>query len=70
MAELLQHFTIAGFFKFYKEKFAAQNLLITVPRAPTYFADADESEDSISLKKQAWPDIQKIIKTKGREYLK
>ena len=69
-AELLQHFTIADFFKFYKEKFAAQNLLITVPRAPTYFAAAHASEDSISLKKQAWPDVQKIIKTKGREYLK
>ncbi len=69
VAELLEHFTIADFIQFHKEKFAAQNLLITVPQALTYFADADESEDPISLKKQTWLKVQKIIKAKVREYL-
>ena len=69
VAELLEHFTIADFIQFHKEKFAAQNLLITVPQALTYFTDADESEDPISLKKQTWPTVQKIIKAKVREYL-
>ena len=69
VAELLQHFTIAGFFKFYKEKFAAQNLLITVPRAPTYFADAHESEDSISSKSRHGPMFKKLSKQKGGSIL-
>ena len=45
VAELLQHFSISDFTHFHREKFATQNLLITVPHAITYFADAEESED-------------------------
>ncbi|MEO6583577.1 MAG: nucleotidyl transferase AbiEii/AbiGii toxin family protein [Ferruginibacter sp.] len=50
VAELLQHFPVGDFIQFHKEKYSTQNLLITVPQALTYFADADESEDPISLK--------------------
>ena len=50
IAELLQHFSMADFIRFHKEKYATQNLLITVPQAITYFADAEESEDPVSLK--------------------
>ena len=49
IAELLKHYSVADFVTLHKEKFATQNLLITVPQAMTYFADADESEDPISL---------------------
>ena len=69
MAELLQHFSIADFIQFHKEKFAAQNLLITVSQVLIYFVDADEIEDPISLKNQTWLAVQKIIKAKVREYL-
>ena len=44
----LQHFSVAGFIQFYKEKYTTQNLLITVPHAITFFLDADESEDPVS----------------------
>ena len=54
VAELLQHFSLNDFIEFHKEKYSTQNLLITVPQALTYFADADESEDPISLKNQTW----------------
>ncbi|MEO6837176.1 MAG: nucleotidyl transferase AbiEii/AbiGii toxin family protein, partial [Ginsengibacter sp.] len=54
IAELLQHFSVADFIRFHKEKYATQNLLITVPQAITYFADAEESEDPVSLKNQTW----------------
>ena len=40
VAELLKHFTITDFINFHKEKYVSQNLLITVPQAITYFADA------------------------------
>ena len=69
IAELLNHFTIADFVQFNKEKFATQNLMITVPQAFTYFADAEESEDPISLKNQTWKSVQDFINAKVREYL-
>lgn len=52
IAELLQHFSVADFIQFHKEKYSTQNLLITVPQAITYFLDAEESEDPVSLKNQ------------------
>ena len=44
--------------------------MITVPQAISYFADAEESEDPISLKKQTWESVQKLINKKVSHYLK
>jgi predicted nucleotidyltransferase component of viral defense system len=70
IAELLNHFSVADFAQFHKEKYTTQNLLITVPQAITYFADAEESEDPISLKKQTWLQVQEGIRKKVREHLR
>jgi hypothetical protein len=70
IAELLKHFSVADFIQFHQEKYATQNLLITVPQAITYFADADESEGPISLKNQTWESVKEFINAKVREYLK
>ena len=70
IAELLQHFSIADFIRFHKEKYTTQNLLITVPQAITYFLDAEESEDPVSLKKQTWGGVKKFINAKVSTYLK
>ncbi len=69
IAELLKHFTVKDFIQFHKEKYSTQNLLITVPQAITFFADAEESEAPISLKKQTWESVQAFIQNKVREYL-
>lgn len=69
VAELLNHFSVADFIQFHKEKYATQNLLITIPQALTYFADAEESEDPISLKNQTWKGVQKFINAKVSKYL-
>ncbi len=69
VAELLNHYPVSDFIKFHKEKYSSQNLFVTVPQAITYFADADESEDPISLKKQTWKGVQDFIRLKVREYL-
>jgi hypothetical protein len=69
IAELLSHFSVADFVQLHKEKYNTQNLMITVPQAISYFADAEESEDPISLKKQTWKSVQEIINGKVREYL-
>lgn len=70
MAELLQHFTIYDFIQFHKEKYTTQNLLITMPQALTYFADAEESEEPVSLNNQSWEGVKEFISLKVREYLK
>jgi hypothetical protein len=44
-------------------------LMISIPQALTYFTDANESEDPISLKGQTWESVQTIIKQKVSEYL-
>jgi len=69
IAELLNHFKISDFIAFHTEKYSTQNLLITVPQALTYFADAEESEDPVSLKNQTWESVQEFIKEKVREFL-
>ncbi|HRP54858.1 nucleotidyl transferase AbiEii/AbiGii toxin family protein [Agriterribacter sp.] len=69
IAELLSHYSVQDFINFHKEKYAKQNLLITVPQALTYFADAEESEDPISLKKQSWQSIKNFISQKVSAYL-
>jgi hypothetical protein len=40
-----------------------------VPQAITYFADAEESEDPISMKNQTWDSIKEFISSKVRAYL-
>ncbi len=69
IAELLKHFTVKDFVSLHKEKYSTQNLLITVPQAMTYFDDADDGEDPISLKKQTWNSVKKEIQSKVRRYL-
>jgi predicted nucleotidyltransferase component of viral defense system len=70
IAELLKHFSVADFVQFHEEKYATQNLLISVPQAITFFADAEESENPVSLKKQTWKKVQQFISAKVSEYLK
>ena len=40
-----------------------------MPEALTYFDDAEESEDPISLKNQTWENVKKSIQKKVNEYL-
>ncbi len=70
IAELLNHYTINDFIQCHKEKYSTQNLLITVPHAITYFLDAEESEDPVSLKGQTWEKVKAFINKKVSDYLK
>ncbi len=69
ISELLKHFSVANIMQLHKQKFPNQMLLISIPHTLTYFVEADESEDPISLKGQTWEDIQKHIQKAVREYL-
>lgn len=70
IAELLHHYKVEDFINFHKRKYAGQNLLISVPQAITYFADAEEDEDPVSLSHQSWEEVKSFISGKVREYLK
>jgi len=70
VSELLKHYKVKDFIDLHQKKFSTQNLLISVPQAISYFSDAEESEDPVSLKGQTWPKTQKFIQKKVAKYLR
>ena len=70
IAELLKYYSVENFIKFHTTKYSQQNILISVPQALTYFSDADESEDPLSLKGQTLENVKSEIQKKVREYLR
>ncbi|MBS1512464.1 MAG: nucleotidyl transferase AbiEii/AbiGii toxin family protein [Bacteroidetes bacterium] len=70
IAELLSEYTVKEIIDCYEKKYPSQHLLISIPQALTYFADAEESEDPVSLKGQTWESVKKSIAEKVNEYLK
>ncbi len=70
IAELLKYYTVDDFINFYTKKYPSQQLLVSVPFALTYFADAEESEEPLSLKGQTWKSVKKFIQGKVNEFLK
>ena len=69
IAELLQHYSLDEMIHCYTQKYSNQIIAISIPRALTYFADADQSDDPISLKNQTWAEIKSEIQRKVRDYL-
>jgi hypothetical protein len=70
MAELLNHFSLQQIITWHNQKYPNQMLLISIPQALTFFADAEESEEPVSLKGQTWVSIKAQIQQKVKEYLK
>lgn len=69
IAELLDHYSMDELIEYYNKKYPNQQLLISVPQALTYFMDAEESEDPVSLKGQNWPAVKQKIQRKVSAYL-
>jgi predicted nucleotidyltransferase component of viral defense system len=70
MSELLQHYTLDDVLECYHKKYPDQRLSISIPFAISFFEDAEESEEPISLKGQTWLKVKKEIKKKVSDYLK
>jgi predicted nucleotidyltransferase component of viral defense system len=70
LAELLEHFTMEDMINSYHNKYPSSQMLISIPQALTYFAEAEESEDPVSLKGQTWTGIKKKIQKAVNDYLK
>jgi hypothetical protein len=70
VAELLKKYSIQDFIDSYEQKYPNQMLLISVPQALTYFIEAEESEEPVSLKGQTWQGVKQFIQQKVSEYLR
>lgn len=69
IAELLQHYTLNELEDAYKKKYPNNQMLISIHHAISYFGDADESENPISLKNQTWDSVKKTIQKRVSQYL-
>lgn len=69
IAELLEHYSMEEMIACHKAKYPNQMLGISIPQALTYFVDADESEEPVTIKPITWDNVKSIIKEKVREFL-
>ena len=69
LALLINLYGLEQIIEWYRRKFPSQMLLISIPEAITYFSDAEESDDPVSLKGQTWEGVKKIISRAVRDYL-
>jgi hypothetical protein len=69
LVELLKHFSLNQIVGFHREKFPNNTILISIPNAITYFEDAENSPDPISLNGQTWENVKKELQKQVREYL-
>jgi predicted nucleotidyltransferase component of viral defense system len=69
ISELLNHFKVEDFISLHQQKYSTQNLLISVPQVMTFFDDANDDEDPISLKNQTWDSVKMHIQQKVRKFL-
>lgn len=70
ISELLDHYSMNELVDSYNKKYPNHQLLISIPQALTYFVEAEESEDPVSLKGQTWTTVKKKISQKVNSYLK
>ncbi len=68
--ELLQHFSLQEIIDFYRKKYPKQIFPIAIPQVLTYFEDAEESQDPISLRHLSWEQIKKGLQKKVNDYLR
>jgi len=70
ITELLHHYSVEDFISYYTKKYPSRQLLVSVLFVFTYFIDAEETEDPISLKGQTWETVKKFIQQKVSDYLR
>jgi len=67
--ELFKHFSLGEIEQWHREKYLHQMLAISIPTAITYFVDADDSDEPVSLKGQTWEGIKQSISRTVSKYL-
>lgn len=69
VSELLDYYTLEEFITFYETKYPTEQLLISIPRALTYFDDAENSPNPECLRGLTWEDVKNKIRSAVRDYL-
>ncbi len=69
VAELLKKYSLKQMMAFYQTKYPSQMLAISIPHAITYFEDAEQSENPVSLNGETWESVKNSIKKAVRDYL-
>jgi predicted nucleotidyltransferase component of viral defense system len=69
VAELLRTYSMDDFVESYYAKYSDNLLLISIPRALSYFDDAELSPDPECLRGLSWDEVKSIIRKAVREYL-
>jgi len=67
--ELLKHHSLQWVIDRHREKHPNQQLAISIPNALTWFSDADESEDPVSLNGLSWADVKQSISRMVNSFL-
>lgn len=67
---LLEHYDLGAIMDWHRTKYPGQMLAISIPSAITYFTDAEDSEDPISLQGQTWEGVKETIRKAVRDYLR
>ncbi|HNT49739.1 MAG TPA: nucleotidyl transferase AbiEii/AbiGii toxin family protein [Cyclobacteriaceae bacterium] len=70
LAELFKYYSLKYCIDCYDRKYPNNQILISVPMALTYFAEADESEEPVSLKGQTWQSVKQAISKTVNDFLK
>ena len=68
--ELLKKFSLKEIIGFYEKKYPAQKLFITIPQTLTYFDDANESEDPVSLTNTSWEEVKLALQKVVNDFLR
>lgn len=69
VAELLKKYSLKQMIAFYQTKYPSLMLVISIPHAITYFEDAEQSENPVSLNGETWESVKNSIKKAVRDYL-
>lgn len=67
---LIQEHGLGKIMEYHSRKYPNQGIAISIPRALTYFADAEDSEDPVCLKGQTWEGVKNSISKAVSDYLR
>jgi hypothetical protein len=70
LAELLDAHGLQWILDRHRARYPDNSIAISIPYAITYFVDAEDSEDPMSLKGQTWEGIKRPISQAVSDYLK
>lgn len=68
--ELFKKYSLEQVMTWHREKYPSQLLAISIPHALTYFVDAEDSEEPVSLRGQTWEDIKRSVSRTVSDFLR